>query len=303
MTLSIALLGTGTMGAPMARNLAAAGHDVRVWNRSRDKSAPLADAGIAVADTPASAAAGADVLLTMLYDAGSVAAVAREALAALAPGAVWLQMSTVGAAGARQLAALAGEHGVPVVDAPVVGTRAPAEQGTLVVLASGPEHVHDVAGRVFDAIGQRTVWVDGSASALKLVVNSWVLALIEGLAEAVALAEAAGLDPQVFLDVIKGGPTDSPYAHLKGAMMIGREFPTSFSLSGALKDAGLVLDLADEVGLEMAVTDAVRRHLARAADLGHGDEDMAATYWAHERVAGDAAEGTAGGPHDDAWEV
>lgn len=283
MTLSIAVLGSGTMGAPMARNLAAAGHEVRVWNRSRDRAAPLADSGATVAGTAAEAAAGADVLLTMLYDADTVAAVAPEALSALADGAVWLQMSTVGVAGTRRLAELAGRHGVPIVDAPVVGTKAPAEQGTLVVLASGPAGVRETADRVFQAVGQRTVWVDGSASALKLVVNSWVLALIEGLAEAISLAEAAGLDPQLFLEAIGGGPTDTPYAHLKGAMMIARDFPPSFALSGALKDAGLVLELADEVGLEMAVTEGVHRHLARAAELGHGDEDMAATYWAHQR--------------------
>lgn len=296
MTLSIAVLGSGTMGAPMARNLAAAGHEVRVWNRSRDRAAPLADSGVTVAGTPAEAAAGADVLLTMLYDADPVAAVAPEALSALADGAVWLQMSTVGVAGTRRLAALAEQHGVPIVDAPVVGTKAPAEQGTLVVLASGPAGARETADQVFEAVGQRTVWVDGSASALKLVVNSWVLALIEGLAEAISLAEAAGLDPQLFLDTIGGGPTDTPYAHLKGAMMIARDFPPSFALSGALKDAGLVLELADEVGLEMAVTEGVRRHLARAAELGHGDEDMAATYWAHQRDVADAE------LRDEAWD-
>lgn len=281
MSLSIAVLGTGTMGAPMARNLAAAGHDVRVWNRSADKAAPLADQGCTVAGSAAEAAAGADVLLTMLYDLDAVRSVAADALPGLRDGAVWLQMSTVGPPGSRALAELADEHAVRYVDAPVVGTKAPAEQGTLVVLAAGPDTAREVAGQVFDVVGGRTVWVDGDASALKLVVNSWVLALIEGLAEAVSLAEACGLDPQLFLDTIKGGPTDTPYAQLKGAMMIGREFPASFALGGAFKDAGLVLDLAREVGVEMAVTEGVRRHLALAADRGHADEDMAATYWAH----------------------
>ena len=108
-----------------------------------------------------------------------------------------------------------------------------------------------------------------------------MLILIEGLAESISLAEAAGLDPQLFLDTIKGGPTDTPYAQLKGAMMLAREFPPSFALSGALKDADLVLDLAAETGVELAVTQGVRGHLARAVDLGHGDEDMAATWHAH----------------------
>ena len=162
-----------------------------------------------------------------------------------------------------------------------MGTKAPAEQGTLVVLAAGPPQAKRVADQVFEVVGSRTVWVDAGASALKLVVNSWVLSLLEGVAEAVALAEGAGLDPQLFFDTIKGGPVDTPYAHGKGAMMVAREFPPSFALSAAVKDAGLVQDLAAEVGVDLAVGDAIRRHLARAVELGHGDEDMAATYWAH----------------------
>lgn len=283
------------MGAPMARNLAAAGHGVRAWNRSADKALALTEAGVTVADTPGEAAAGAEVLVTMLFDAESVTSVVEDALAVLVPGAVWLQMSTIGPAGTRACAALADRHGVAYVDAPVLGTKAPAEAGQLVVLASAPAAERDRAGQVFDVVGARTVWVgdgddgadsaDGgrtSASALKLVLNNWIFTLLEGLAESVSLAEAAGLDPQLFLDTLKGGAVDAPYAHLKGAMMINRDFPASFALSGALKDAGLVLELAAEVGLDMSVTEAVRTHLARAVDLGHGEEDMAATYWAHQ---------------------
>jgi 3-hydroxyisobutyrate dehydrogenase len=285
MSLSIAVLGAGTMGAPIARNLATAGHDVRVWNRTAARAAPLAADGVTLAASPAEAAAGADVLLTMLYDLEAVRAAAPEALTAVPDGAVWLQMSTVGRAGRRELEALAAEHSVLFVDSPVVGTKGPAEQGTLVVLAAGPPEARKVADQVFDLIGSRTVWVDGDASALKLVVNSWVLTLVEGVAEAVSLAEGAGLDPQLFLDAIKGGPTDTPYAQAKGAMMLAREFPPAFALSTALKDAGLVLELAAEVDVDLTVNDGVRRHMALAVELGHGDEDVAATYWAHGQEA------------------
>jgi 3-hydroxyisobutyrate dehydrogenase len=282
-TSTIAVLGTGAMGAPMARNLAAAGFTVRAWNRTREKAEPLGSAGITVADSPATAAAGVDVLITMLFDLAAVREVAHEALAVLPAGALWLQMSTVGVAGTRELAALAETHGVAFVDAPVLGTKAPAENGTLVVLASGDPAVRERCATVFDAIGSRTLWVeDGAgASGLKLVVNSWVATLIEGIAEAVALAEASGLDAAQFLEAIKGGPTDTPYAQLKGSAMLARDFTASFSLSGALKDTGLILELAEEVGVEMAVTSAVRRHMALAVEMGHGDEDMGATYYAH----------------------
>jgi len=277
---TVAVLGTGTMGAAMARNLLAAGYATRVWNRTGERAVPLAADGATVCGTAAEAARGATHLLTTLWDLDSVRESAREALPALSAGAVWLQASTVGLDGSRALAALAKQHDVGFVDTPVLGTRAPAEQGTLVVLATGDAALHPAVAPLLEAVGARTIWVDGEvgASRLKLVVNAWVLALIEGIAESVALAERLGIAPQLFLDAINGGPTDTPYAQIKGAAMIARDFPSAFSLAGALKDAGLVLDAAREAGLEMAVTEAVRDQLARAAAAGHGDEDMAAIY-------------------------
>src|SRR5919112_2016149 len=141
---TIAVLGTGIMGAAMARNLLAAGMEGRVWNRTREKAEPLADEGARVADTPTDAAEGAGFVLTMLADADTVAQAAGgedSALSALPDDGVWLQMSTVGIEGHERLAQIAGERGVFYVDAPVLGTKEPAEQGQLIVLASGPEEV------------------------------------------------------------------------------------------------------------------------------------------------------------------
>jgi 3-hydroxyisobutyrate dehydrogenase len=178
---------------------------------------------------------------------------------------------------------LAAERGVAFVDAPVLGTKAPAEQGKLIVLASADPALQESCAAVFDVVGTRTIWVPGDAGAtkLKLVVNNWVVTLMEGVAESIALAEGAGLDPRLFLDTIKGGGSDTPYAQLKGNAIIERSFSPSFALSGAHKDEGLVLELAAEARVEMAVTEAVRRHMALAVEMGHGDEDMAATYYAH----------------------
>jgi 3-hydroxyisobutyrate dehydrogenase len=273
------------MGLPMVRNLLAAGLGVRAWNRTRGKADPLVADGATVHDSPAEAADGADTLVTMLFGLESVAEVAPEALAALSPDAVWLQMSTVGLAGSEQLAALAEQHGVAYVDAPVIGTKAPAEQGALTVLAAARPDLRERAEPVFDAVGSKTVWVDSpcGGTRLKLVANTWVLALTEGVAEAIALAEGLDLDPQLFLDTINGGPTDAAYAQLKGSAMIARSFDPSFALNTALKDAGLILEAADQADLDLAVTEAVQRHLARAAELGHGAQDMAATYYAHQQ--------------------
>ena len=277
----VAFLGTGIMGAPMARNVRAAGHEVSAWNRSREKAEPLAPDGVTVAGSVAEAVAGADVVVTMLADAQAVEAVVEEALGAL-DGAVLVQMSTIGLAATDRLAERAEAAGVAFVDAPVSGTKQPAEQGKLVVLASGPEAVRERVDPVFDAVGAKTVWLGeaGSAQRLKLVLNTWLLGLTEALAEAIALAEALGVDPRTFLETIDGAPIGAPYAQVKGPMMIDGEFPPAFPLGLAAKDAGLALEAAEAAGLRLGALAAVREQMLRAADAGHGDEDMAATIHA-----------------------
>ncbi len=278
---TVALLGTGIMGAAMTRNLLDAGIRVRAWNRSREKAEPLTEDGAEVADTPAGAAENADFLLTMLSDADAIEeAVSDGVLPALAEGAVWLQMSTVGEEGNERLAGLAARHGVAYVDAPVLGTRQPAEQGELVVLASGPEHLRERCEPVFGAMGGKTVWLGeaGEGSLLKLVLNNWIVGLLGVLAETVAFARATGVDPRKFLETIEGGPLGLPYAQIKGKMMVEEDFPTSFSARLARKDAGLVLDAAEARALHMKVTEAVAARFDEAIEAGHGEEDMAAVY-------------------------
>jgi 3-hydroxyisobutyrate dehydrogenase len=276
----VAVLGTGIMGGPMARNLAAAGHEVRAWNRSPEKAQGLD--GVEPAETIADAVRGAEVVVTMLADADAVEAVVREALQAMDGGSVLVQTSTIGPEGTARVAELAAEAGVPFVDAPVLGTKKPAEDGKLTVLASGPEDVRERVQPVFDAIGATTLWLGdaGAGSRLKLVVNTWLLSLTEGLAEAIALAEALGVDPQTFLDAIDGGPVGSPYANLKGKLMIERDFPASFPLELALKDAKLALAAAEEQGLRLGALQAVAEQMERAVEAGHGQADMAATIHA-----------------------
>lgn len=278
---AIAVLGTGIMGAAMARNLLAAGMEVRVWNRSPEKSEPLVEDGAKVADSPAEAADGADFLLTMLSDADTIAEVVGDGVfSALSGDGVWLQMSTVGVEGNERLEGLANEGGVAYVDAPVLGTKQPAEQGQLIVLASGPEGVRERCEGVFDAMASTVLWLGpaGAGSRLKLVVNNWIVGLLGVLAETVSFAEVLGVDPARFLEVIEGGPLGLPYAQMKGKMMIEGDFPTSFSLRLARKDAGLVLEAARANGLQPAVAGAVAALLDEAINEGYGEEDMAAVY-------------------------
>jgi 3-hydroxyisobutyrate dehydrogenase len=274
---TVAVLGTGIMGAPMARNLLAAGFPVRVWNRTAEKAAALADEGAAVAETPADAAAGAQVVLTMLSDADAVLDSAADALDSAE---VWVQMSTIGLDGTERCDALAAERGVAFVDAPVLGSRQPAEEGKLTVLASGPEDLRGRVDPLFDAVGARTWWLGeaGAGQRLKLVANTWVLAMVQGLAETLTLAEGLGVPPRSFLDVIAGGPLDSGYAQLKGKGMIERSFPPAFPLRHAAKDLRLIEEAARRHDLDVPLIEAIAARFAEGVAAGHGDLDMSATF-------------------------
>jgi len=271
------------MGAGMAANIARAGLPLRVWNRSREKAEPLARVGAVVTDSPADAVQGADLVLTMLFDADAVASTMEQARESLAPGAVWVQHSTVGVEGSDRLVALARELGIVYVDAPVLGTRKPAEDGALVVLASGPQDVRERVTPVFDAIGSRTLWLGeaGEASRLKLAANAWVITVVEGIAESLALTRSLGLDPHLFLQAVAGGAMDAPYVQMKGTAMIEGDFAPSFSLDGAAKDGDLIVAAARGAGVELAVVEAARDHLARARAAGRGGQDVSATYLEH----------------------
>jgi len=285
---TVAVLGAGgTMGFAMARNIARAGIPVRAWNRTRAKAEPLAADGAYIADTPADAATGAGIVLTMLTDADTVITVMECAEGALPVMAdsdqpnhpIWLQMSTIGEEATEWCTGLAGRYGVGFVDAPVVGTRQPAERGQLVVLESGPEEARPRVQPVFDAIGHRTIRLGeaGAGTRLKLVTNSWVLAVVEAAAETIALAEGLGLDPALFFQAIETGPLDLPYLRTKAQAITERDFTPSFRLRLAAKDADLVTDAAWQHGLDLPLLELIARRLGQGAGE-HGDEDISATY-------------------------
>jgi 3-hydroxyisobutyrate dehydrogenase len=280
---TVAVLGAGgTMGFPIARRIARTGISVRAWNRSRDKAEPLAGDGVLITQTPAEAADGADVVLTILADADAVTSAMSGqsgALNAMKDSAVWLQMSTIGEEGTERCTSLAAERRTPFVDAPVLGTRQPAEEGKLVVLASGPERLRPQVQPVFDAVGQKTMWVGeaGAGTALKLVTNSWVVSVVEAGAEAIALAEGLNLQPALLFDALQGGTLDLPYLRIKGKAIMERNFEPSFRLELAAKDAALVDEAAKRRGLDLPVLRAVRQRMAQGVPE-HGDQDFCATY-------------------------
>lgn len=277
---SIALLGTGMMGIGMAHSLLRAGLPVTVWNRHLDKAAVLANGGATVAESPEDAVRGADVVITMLFDGDAVAEVIERAAAAIGDRAIWAQMSTVGREGTARLAAFAGVHGLTMVDAPVVGTKQPAEEGKLAILAAGPAAARDVVQPAFDAMGAKTIWLGdepGPATAMKLVANSWIATITAAAGQAIEQARAFGLDPAQFLETMSGGATDSPYLQAKGsAILEGRTSDTQFALDGLVKDLSLIRAATADGGVPTGLIDALVDAYRRASDAGHGRDDIAA---------------------------
>ncbi|MBT1004294.1 NAD(P)-dependent oxidoreductase [Paenarthrobacter sp. DKR-5] len=281
MALAVTVLGTGIMGRGMASHLLSEGFDVTVWNRTPEKAQPLANEGAHVATDVASAVAGAKVVITILIDADAVLEVARELPGALAEGAVWLQASTIGAEGTAAVARFAEQNNLPLVDSPVLGTKQPAESGQLTALVAGPSELIKAARPVLEAISAKVVETGsriGDGTALKLACNAWLATITAGIAQSLALAAAQGLDPQLFLDAIKGSAVDTPYAQLKGGAMTAETYPTAFALDGLAKDLGLITDAARAHGVDTGILEAVSGRFGTASAAGHGSEDIAAVY-------------------------
>jgi 3-hydroxyisobutyrate dehydrogenase len=283
----VAVLGTGIMGSAMARNLIKAGLRTTVWDRSAAATSELAAAGARVAASAPDAARDAQVVITMLPTADVVESVVFEggAAEAFGPGSVWAQMGTIGAEATirfserlRQL-----QPGVLYVDAPVSGSKGPAESGQLLILASGPAEAQPVVRPAFEAVGRKTVWLGeaGQGSKLKIVVNAYMSVLIEGVAEALELAGQLGVDPAKLDEAIQGGPLDAPIADAKLHKMETGDYAPEFPLQWALKDVDLALEAAGNTGLPLLA--ALSRQWHTAADAGHGREDVSAARLALAR--------------------
>jgi 3-hydroxyisobutyrate dehydrogenase len=276
----VVVLGTGIMGSAMARNLVSAGLRTTIWDRSSAATAPLSDAGVLVAASPAEAVHDAQVVITMLPTADVVTSVIFDSgvAEALPAGALWAQMGTIGLAETTRISSRLGElrPDVMFVDAPVSGSKGPAETGQLLILASGPPAAAAAVRPVFSAIGRRTVWLGeaGQGSRMKLAVNAYMSILIEGVAEALELAGQLGIDDSKLAEAIEGGPLDAPIADAKLHKMVRGDFAPEFPLEWALKDVDLAISAAG--GDELPLLAALSRQWHVAVDAGHGREDVSA---------------------------
>ena len=274
----VAVLGIGAMGHGMASSALRAGIPTIVWNRRPAATQDLADLGAEVAQTAADAARRAPIVITMVTDTDAVMSIAHDQgmLAALAPSTIWVQMSTIGVAGIERVAAMVQTErpDVTLLDAPVTGSKDPAEQGQLTIFASGPDEARSRVAPLFDALGQRTVWVGavGAGSRLKLVNNTLVAFSAEGVAASVALARRLGLDAETVIDALAGSPLVSPWQAAKLERVAKGEFSAQFALSLALKDVRLALQAAG--GDRFAALAGLADEWQQAVDQGLGDQDL-----------------------------
>jgi 3-hydroxyisobutyrate dehydrogenase len=278
----VTVLGLGLMGAAVAANLAEHGFSVRGWNRTAGRSAQ----GVEVVTDAAEAAAGAEIVLTMLTDGAATAEVIRQARPAA--GTIWVQMGTVGVPATTELSELAAAQRLVLVDAPVLGTVAPARQGQLLILASGPDEARERVQPLFDALGKRTLWLGaaGRGSAVKLALNTWLAAVVEGIAETMALAACLDIDPATILDALDGEAVASPYALMKGRNMLAGTLDPSFPLKHAVKDIDMVVEAARRRGIDLPAIEATLPAWRAAVEAGGGDADIAAAGTRYRLASG-----------------
>ncbi|HTA34121.1 MAG TPA: NAD(P)-dependent oxidoreductase [Solirubrobacteraceae bacterium] len=275
----VGLLGVGLMGSAMARRLLDRGVALVAWDRDSEHLQDLRGRGGEVAEGPSDVLSDTSVVITMLPTAEVVLDVVKPLLDDWPDGAVWLQMSSVGAAEADQLTLLAEQHEITLVDAPVSGSTHPAEEGELTILASGPDSARSALEPIFDALASRVLWVGqaGMGSRLKLAANHWMITMVGALAESMHLCNAMGLDQGQFVALLDGGPLGSGYALQKLDEMRRHEYPAGFPVRLALKDMELVREVEQSSHAEMPVLEAVLDRFL-AADKELADQDLAAIY-------------------------
>lgn len=280
--MKIGFVGLGIMGSAMATNLIKTGFKVTVWNRSPERCALLAGPGCTVADSPRAVAECSDVVIAMMANPRAVLSVRDGAdgiLAGLRPGAGYLDMSTVDAETSLESSRLAHQKRALFLEAPVAGSRKPAEDATLTIMAAGDRALYETALPALETMGTKILFLGdvGNAARMKLANNLVMSGMLMALCEGMALASGSGLDTAQFLEVLDSGAISNPMFRLKGPQIAAnREFPTAFPLKHMQKDLRLALQLAEEIGQPLFATAAVNEIYKKALAEGFGDSDFAA---------------------------
>ena len=280
----IGFIGLGIMGSRMAANLAAAGYEMTVWNRTAATAEAFAtEHGVNVAATPAELAAASDVVIKIVVNGEQVEEILvgeQGVIAGAREGMLCIDMSTISPQMAQSLGERLGEHGIAFIDAPVTGSSPGAEAGTLTIMAGGSEADLKRAAPIFDVLGAKTVHCGalGQGQMIKVITNAIAASNAAVLAQALIVARDAGVDLAALTEVIDGGAADSRMAQLKAQPMIDREYDTLFRLDHMIKDVDLALELAAEEGTPFDYAAQTRELMAEASAEGFGEVDFAALY-------------------------
>jgi len=280
--MNIGFIGLGIMGSAMATNLLKAGFKVTVWNRSQDKSELLASAGAAIASTPRTVAECSDIVIAMMANGPAVQSVRDGAdgiIAGLKPGKGYVDMSTVDAETSIESAVLAHSNGALFLEAPVGGSKKPAEDGTLTIMAAGDQALYETALPAFKKMGKKIMFLGetGNGARMKLANNLVMGGMMIALCEGLALASGSGLEAAQLLEVLDSGAVSNPMFRLKGPQIAAnKDFPPAFPLKHMQKDLRLALKLAEEIGQPLFATAAINELFKAALATGLGDFDFAA---------------------------
>ncbi|QUX92140.1 NAD(P)-dependent oxidoreductase [Marinomonas sp. A3A] len=279
----IGFLGLGIMGKAMAANLIKAGFDVTVWNRNTDKCADLITLGARQGSTPKDVAANCDVTFAMVSDPEAALALCQGpdgVIAGIGAGRGYVDMSTVDDGTSKTIAALISQVGGRFLEAPVSGTKKPAEDGTLIILAAGDQSLYDDVKPAFEVMGKMSPYLGdvGQGANMKLVVNMMMSGMLSIFSEGMSLGQKAGLDGQQILDIVDAGAMSNPMFKGKGAMLLNENYTTSFPLKHMQKDLRLAIALGDQLEQPVPTAAIANEAFKQAIKAGFADEDIAAVY-------------------------
>jgi 3-hydroxyisobutyrate dehydrogenase-like beta-hydroxyacid dehydrogenase len=287
----VGFVGLGIMGSGMARNFLKKGFPLVVWNRTPERARALTAEGAAAAATPRELAQASDVVVTCLSDPAAVEAVALGPdglLAGARDGLRWIDTSTIGSAASLRLAAACARAGVAYLEAPVTGSKLGARDGTLLAMTGGPKDLHDACEPVLQAFCAKVIHVGphGTAAVMKLIGNTLISFMLEGLAEGATLGARSGISIEKILEVVQASGFSSPYWAFKGGAMAQRNWETHFSLDLLHKDQALALAEGGARRVPLPGLAAIHQVTGSARALGLGAEDIAAQIKAVEAAAG-----------------
>ncbi|MCI1868686.1 NAD(P)-dependent oxidoreductase [Bifidobacterium crudilactis] len=283
--MNITVLGTGIMGGGIATVAASKGFSVTAWNRTVERAQALEGPGLKAESELAAAVSNADVIAIVVFDAASVMDVLERSYQAAPADAVWIQMSTIGTEGSGKVREFAGAHDLHLIETMMMGSKDQANSSQLILIGGGEQTLFEQATPFLDAISKKLVHCGprvGDGTAVKLACNLWLGCITAAACQSVKVLERQNVDPQLFLDVIAGGTSDSPYAHIKGGKAITKDYSPQFEVSALEKDLGLMKAVMDSVGFRNDLLSLVMDLYAQSDGNGHAHDDISAVATSFE---------------------